>query len=81
MIELQSRLLLDSDHPVHLPIPWRAADVKLSHRILLRRLTPALLEKWCATTKTLEEAIDKVCVLAEEPGPRLGRKKQIFSYF
>ncbi len=36
------------------------ADVKLAHRLLLRQLTPSVLERWCPTTQHLGDAVDRV---------------------
>ena len=46
-----------------LPCGWTKDNVRLSHKILLRKLTPAALEKMCPTTQSLAETIG---VIVEE---------------
>ena len=46
-----------------LPWGWTKENVRLAHRIMLRKLTPAALEKMCPTTQSLSETI---AVVVEE---------------
>ena len=46
-----------------LPCGWTKDNVRLAHKILLRKLTPRALENMCATTQSLAETI---AVIVEE---------------
>ena len=40
-----------------LPWGWTKDNVRLAHKILLRKLTPRVLEEMCPTTQSLAETI------------------------